>query len=125
MVHALCQWPKTVYPDEIERFPEALEAIDVALRELSIQGPSPLGYNVKNLGKTKDNLWQLNLKVEKRQIRVLYAPYRNTIVVFDIHKKGSPQEQQRAYKLAMKRKREAELQMKAEGSSDDSLHTLH
>lgn len=112
MPHELKQWPATVYPDETEEFPEAKPDIDVALLELHRQGPSPLGYHVKPLGKGKGGLWQMNLKVERKQIRILYAPYKDSIVVFRIHKKGSPQEQQRAYTLAMSRKKEAEALMK-------------
>jgi hypothetical protein len=89
--------------------------IDVALLELRRQGPSPLGYQVKNLGKSKGHLWQMNLKVNRKQIRILYAPDKDKIVVFRIHKKGSPQEQQRAYLLAMARKKEAEEIMKGGG----------
>ena len=115
MVHELRQWPHSVYPDEVEEFPEAKAAIDVALRELMVQGPSPLGYNFKNLGKHKAYLWQINLKINKRQIRILYAPYSKVIVIFRIHKKGSGQEQQLAYKLAMKRKQQAEESMRSVG----------
>lgn len=51
-------------------------------------------------------LWQINLKVQKRQVRVLYAPDGNKIILFRIHKKASSAEQQRAYALAGKRKAE-------------------
>jgi hypothetical protein len=77
------------------------------------QGPSPPGYSFKNLGKSKGSLWQINLKVKTRQVRVLYAPYKDRIVLFRIHKKSSAAEQQRAYALAMKRKAEYEEKMKA------------
>jgi hypothetical protein len=55
-------------------------------------------------------LWQINLRAQKRQVRILYAPYDQIIVLFRIHKKGSPQEQSRAYQLAMKRKRDYDNQ---------------
>jgi hypothetical protein len=120
MPHELRQWPSDVYPGEAKEFPEAAVDIDTALLELHRQGPSPLGYHVKNLGKKKGGLWQLNLKVQRRQIRILYAPYRDTIIVFRIHKKSSPQEQAAAYDLAMARKKAAENFMKG-GSNVGSL----
>jgi hypothetical protein len=90
--------------------PEAEVDIDVLVTELARRGPA--GYDIKTLGKGKSDLWQINLKIQKRQIRILYAPYRETIVLFRIHKKGSPQEQRRAYSLAEKRKREYEASKK-------------
>jgi hypothetical protein len=123
MPHKLQQWPERVYPDETDEFPEARADIDAALLELARQGPSPLGYQVKNLGKSKGGLWQLNLKVHRKQLRILYAPYKYTIVVFRIHKKSSPQEQQRAYALAITRKKEAEEIMK--GGADVGSVTVH
>ena len=123
MAHELKQWPADVYPDETEEFPEAGADIDTALLELRRQGPSPLGYHVKNLGKTKNGLWQLNLKVQRKQIRILYAPYKGFIVIFRIHKKGSPQEQQAAYQVAMARKKSAENLMK--GGMHVGALTIH
>ena len=112
MKHELKQWPANVYPDGTEEFPEAGADTDTALRELQRQGPSPLGYHVKSLGKTKNGLWQLNLKVQCNQIRILYAPYKDFIVVFKIHKKGSPREQQAAYQVATARKKAVENLLK-------------
>ena len=113
MPYDVRQWPATVYPGEMKKeCPEAGADIDVLIRELARRGPSPAGYDVKTLGKGKEGLWQINLKVQKRQIRILYAPYRETIVLFRIHNKGSPQEQRRAYSLAEKRKREYEASKK-------------
>lgn len=123
MAHELKQWPSAVYPAETEEFPEAAVDIDSALLELHRQRPSPLGYTVKNLGKKRGGLWQLNLKVQRRQIRILYAPYRGFIIVFRIHKKSSPQEQDAAYETAMARKKAAENWMK--GGSDVGALTLH
>ncbi len=109
MPHDVRQWPSTVYPGEVDsECPEARGIIDALLLNFAKYGPSPDGYRVKTLGKSKGGLWQLNLKVEKRQIRILYAPYGQRIVLFRIHKKGSPQEQAHAYYLAMKRKSEYE-----------------
>jgi len=111
MAYELLQWPHSVYPGEVDQeCPEARAIIDVLLTKLIREGPSPDGYNVKNLGKQRDRLWQINLRVPQRQVRVLYAPYGQRIVLFRIHKKGSPPEQIRAYELAQRRKREYEQQ---------------
>lgn len=112
MTHKLRQWPASVYPKEANEFPTALEQIDVALLAFARYGPAPEGHNIKPLGKTQCSLWQLNIKVPGHQIRLLYAPYGDVIVVFRIHKKSSPQEQRREYKLACKRKKEAESLMR-------------
>ena len=126
MAHELRQWPRTVYPGEVQEFPEAQADVDVALRELRTQGPRPEGYQFKPLGAKWAGLWQLNFKSSTgRQIRILYAPYERVIVVFRIHKKSSPQEQQRAYALAMKRKREAEHIISKSGMSHVGTITLH
>jgi len=110
MAYDVRQWPSTVYPREIDReCPEAREAIDVLIRNLMTQGPAPAGYKLKTLGVKVGGLWQINLKVERRQARVLYAPYGQIIVLFRIHRKGSPQEQTRAYGLAKRRKSEYEF----------------
>lgn len=109
MNYEVLNWPETVYPGEVEsECPEADAVLAVLILELERQGPSPLQYAVKTLGKKNSGLWQINLKVSGRQIRVLYAPYGQKIVLFRIHKKSSPQEQDRAYSLAAKRKREYE-----------------
>jgi hypothetical protein len=65
-------------------------------------------------------LWQINLKKQRRQIRVLYAPYGHTIVLFRIHRKGSVEEQDRAYDLAKIRKREYERVRRAANASPGS-----
>jgi hypothetical protein len=127
MGHSVRQWPGGVYPGEIDaECPEARADIDVLIRRMEIEGPSPPGYNVKTLGKKMGGLWQINLKVEKRQIRVLYSPYYRDIVIFRIHKKGSSQEQNRAYKLAIERKKEYEKKLEALArESDDGHRTRH
>jgi hypothetical protein len=119
MPYTVCQWPKGVYPDEIRaECPEAEATIDVLIGKMRSAGPNPPGYQVKALGKKLGGLWQINLKVEKRQVRILYAPYPETIVIFRIHKKSSPQEQKRAYESAQKRKREYEEQFGTSGRSN-------
>jgi hypothetical protein len=109
MPHDVKQWPTGVYPGEVDaECPEARAQIDALIFQMRKQGPSPDGYSHKHLGAAAGGLWQINLKVKKRQIRILYAPYGQIIVLFRIHKKSSPQEQKRAYKLAKDRKREYE-----------------
>jgi hypothetical protein len=127
MPYDVGRWPDSVYPEEVDReCPEAREVIDTLISNLRKQGPSPDGYRVKTLGAKMGGLWQISLKVEKRQIRVLHAPYGQMIVIFRIHKKGSPQEQTRAYGLARTRKREYELaKQKAERAAHDRHRTLH
>src|SRR5215470_4365237 len=106
-VYDVRRWPDSVYPGEVSaECPEAREVIDTLILRLRSQGPSPPGYQVKTLGAKMGGLWQINLRVMSRQVRVLYAPYDRVIVIFRIHKKGSPQEQTRAYELAKRRKRE-------------------
>jgi hypothetical protein len=115
MAHDVRQWPSSVYPGEVDaECPEARELIDVLIRRMREEGPSPDGYRVKPLGAAMGGLWQINLKKRGRQIRVLYAPYGQIIVLFRIHRKGSPQEQTRAYDLAKTRKRQFELARQAD-----------
>lgn len=115
MAYAVLRYPASVYPGEVEaECPEAKAVIDVLLMVMGREGPSPAPYPVKTLGQKNHGLWQINLKVKKRQVRILYAPYGQSIVLFRIHKKGSPQEQQRAYELAGRRKREFEAARNSE-----------
>jgi hypothetical protein len=127
MGYETLQWPATVYPGEADdECPEAIPTLDQLLLSLQRDGPSPSGYAVKTLGKARNGLWQINLKVEKRQVRVLYAPYDKTIVLFRIHKKSSPQEQERAYVLAASRKSEYEFEKaKLERVSHGGNSTSH
>ena len=83
MAYSVRQWPPNVYPDELlSECPEAEATIDVLIGRMQSHGPNPPGYQVKALGKRHGGLWQLNLKVEKRQVRILYAPYKLVIVIF-------------------------------------------
>jgi len=127
MAYVVCHWPATVFPGEVEaECPEARIVIDVLLMVMGREGPSPEGYAVKTLGRERDGLWQINLRVERRQVRILYAPYGESIVLFRIHKKGSPQEQERAYELAGKRKREYERARNQSGQPrHDGNRTIH
>lgn len=115
MAYTVRQFPASVYPGEVcNECPEAAPEIAALVGQMARQGPSPAGYQVKNLGQKMDGLWQINLKVAKRQIRILYAPYGSDIVIFRIHKKSSPQEQTRAYNLAKQRKRQYDNRAKQE-----------
>lgn len=125
MPHDLRQWPDTVYPGEAQQLPQAVIEIDAAIRALSRDGPKLEEYSFKPLGKKKDYLWQINFKANGQQIRILYAPYGSTIVIFRIHKKSSKQEQQRAYDLAGKRKREADKIIKTKDLSHVGRITIH
>lgn len=126
MAYLVYQYPDGIYPDEAAKdCPEALEALAVLIRELGEVGPSPEIYSVKTLGKKLGGLWQINLRVP-RQVRVLYAPYGNKIVIFCIHKKSSPQEQSRGYETAMRRKAEyEELSKKLQRPQNVGNRTLH
>ena len=78
MLYDVKRWPNSVYPGEVDaECPEAIAAIDVMILKLREQGPSPDGYQVKTLGAKMAGLWQINLRVEGRQIRVLYSPYKD------------------------------------------------
>lgn len=129
MPYDIKRWPHTVYPGEVnDECPEALPMIDVLILRMREAGPSPPGYPFKNLGRRKKGLWQINLKViaTKRQVRVLYAPYGSTIVLFRIHKKASPQEQDRAYDLAIKRRRDYESARDVANRNQHDRHrTIH
>jgi hypothetical protein len=127
MPYDLRKWPENVYPKEVRDMPDAHVAIATALHALRTRGPYLEEYGYKNLGKAKGSLWQINFKViaTKRQVRILYAPYHQTIIVFMIHKKSSSQEQQRAYERAADRKRQAERIIGSGGVGIAGLPTLH
>lgn len=126
MAYDVRQWPQTVYPDEVRKHcPEAEPVIDALIRRMQSHGPSPSPYAVKTLGKAVGGLWQVNLRVDGRQVRILYAPYGQMIVLFHIHKKSSKQEQNRAYKVATDRKKEYESIRSGKGSENGRAFTLH
>ena len=58
---------------------------------------------------------QVNIKVNKEQIRILFSVYDKNIVVWRVFKKTSPQIEHRAYELALSRKKQAE-QFKVSGN---------
>lgn len=117
----LRQWPASVYPREADDLPDEKPDIDAALRALSRFGPQREEYGAKCLGQGQDGLWQLGFKVNRKRIRILYAPYGDVIAIFRIHPKTSPQEQERAYALARDRKKQAERRMKELGGARDGL----
>lgn len=113
MAWSVHTWPRSVFPEEVEdECPEALEAVITVIREMERLGPAPEVRQVKTLGRKLGSLWQMNLRVEGRQVRILYAPYDSQILLFRIHKKSSKGEQDRGYELAIKRKRSYELHVR-------------
>lgn len=124
-MHTLKQWPDRVFPEEANDFEEALPALTVLLMQMISYGPYPPGYEVKNLGKRQGGLWQVNIRVNRKQIRILFAPYGDHIVLFHIHKKSSPQEQNRAYGTAIRRKADFERIKINGGFSFDTLRSVH
>lgn len=124
-VYALKKWPDKVYPGEIDKVWAADVAIDVCLNEIKQHGPAPHGYSTKHLGKKMRYIWQLNMKIKGRQIRILYAQYDKIIVLLRIHKKSSPQEQQADYSLAISRKREVDAIMSSSGKGSDGLYSFN
>ena len=114
MPYELFCWPASVSRKEIESLPASARAgVKLALSELARFGPNPSVRSVKNLGKKNDGLWQLSLKVDREQIRLLYFPWRNRIIVLvSAFKKTSPQLQQREYEAAVARKKEAERRLR-------------
>jgi hypothetical protein len=120
------QWPGTVYPDEVrDECPEAEHVIDALILRMRAEGPSPDGYGVKTLGKAMGGLWQINLRVEGRHVRVLYAPYGQLIMIFRIHKKPSKQEQNRAYALAKTRKSQYERTRDGQKPGNKGRRVVH
>jgi len=113
MPYELKYWPESIPKREIEALPTAARAeLKAALLDLARFGPNPPARNVKNLGKANAGLWQLNLKVNKEQIRLLYFPWGGRIVVVvSAFKKTSKQLQEREYQTAMSRKKEAERRL--------------
>lgn len=123
--YVLKKWPDRVYPGEIDSAWNADAKIDVFLNEMKKYGPAPEGYATKHHNKSKRYIWQSNLKVDGRQIRILYAQYNKVIVLLHIHKKSSPQEQERGYAVAISRKKEADAMMSGAGKGQNGLYALN
>jgi hypothetical protein len=76
IVYDVQRYPDGVYPGEVDdECPEARAIIDVLISRMRSEGCSPEGYASKALGKRMAGLWQINLRAQKRQVRILYAPY--------------------------------------------------
>jgi phage-related protein len=123
MPYTISQWSDSVQRKEIEGLPlDASNAVLVMLRTMRRDGPKPSGYKIKPLAKRLHGLSQANLKVNKEQIRVLFSVYGQRIVVLHVFKKTSPQAEQRAYQLALDRKKTVENVLQ---ESADGLTTIH
>jgi len=123
--YVLKKWPNKVYPGEVDPTWSAGPVIDVFLNEVRKHGPAPLGYNTKHHGKKMLYIWQLNLKIKGRQIRVLYGQYDNIIVFLHFHKKSSAQEQRAGYKIAVERKKEVGVIMGRLGQGSNGLYSFN
>ena len=122
MAYEIRQWPAAVRR-EIGGLPGPAEAaVLVLLIAMRARGPRPEEYQVKPLKKNLRGLVQVNMKINREQIRVLFSVYGNCIVVFHVFKKTSPQVELRGYELALKRKKTAEQITK--GGADE-LPTLN
>ena len=123
MPYTIHCWPPTVQKDEIEGLPlEAQAAIAVMFREMRRRGARPEEYNIKPLAKRLRGLNQVNMKVNREQIRLLFSVYGTRIVVLHAFKKTSPQIEQRGYDKALARKKSAEQVM---AGARDVIPTIH
>jgi phage-related protein len=123
MPYLIQQWPDSVQRKEIDSLPlDASSAVMVMLREMRNRGPWPEEYKIKPLSGHLHGLKQANLKVNREQIRMLFSVYGLRIVVLHVFKKTSPQSETNGYKLALERKKNAEI-LSSGGSSD--LTTIH
>ena len=121
----LKQWSDRVREKEVDPVWRADAAIDVLLNRMRSEGPKPLGYKWNHHGKKLSYIWQINLKVEQRQIRVLFANYGLYIVILHIHKKSSTQEQAAGYVTAIRRKKAVDQLMAAKGTGPSGLYSIH
>lgn len=87
MPYSIHQWPPSVQKDEIDALPTAASvAIMVMFREMRSRGHRPGEYKIKPLAKKLRGLNQVNMKINREQIRVLFSVYGNRIVVFHVFK---------------------------------------
>lgn len=122
MPYELLQWPSSVQTGEIDSLPlDAANAIMVLLRLMRTDGPKPKGYKIKPLPGKWHGLDQVNMKINKEQIRMLFSVYARKIVVFSAFKKTSPQIEKRMYQRALDRKKTAEIMLR----SGDALPTIN
>lgn len=123
MRYTIRQWPGSVQKKEIQALPlDAETAVMVMLQEMMKRGPILDEYHTKRLSKNLHGLLQVNLKINREQIRVLYFVEGAQIVVVHVFKKTSPQVEQRGYALALERKKAAELILK---DDEDGITTIH
>jgi len=122
MPYTIHQWPGSLQKDEIDALPvDASEAVLVMLREMRARGPFLEEYKIKALPKKLHGLRQANLKINKEQIRVLFAVFDSKIVVLHAFKKTSPQVEQRGYRKALDRRKVVEKFLKG----GDDVPTIH
>ena len=124
MSYRVSCFPERVDAKEIDALETGLRReAKAAIRDLARSGPAPPGRTVKKLGKQLGYLWQMNLKVNREQLRILYFPHgQNEIVLVSVFTKGSPQEQQRAYETAVRRKADAETILAEDPSGTSTIH---
>jgi len=112
MAFTIHQWPANIQRKEIEGLPsQAATAVLVMLRAMSTAGPQPEEYATKQLGKRLRGLIQANMRINKEQIRVLYAVFGNKIFVLHVFKKTSQQIEDRGYERAIGRKKTVEIML--------------
>ena len=104
MAYTILQWPASVQRKEINELPEdAAVAILVWLRAMARNGPILEEYKTKRLSDHLHGLIQLNMKINKEQIRVLYFVRSTQIVIVHAFKKTSPQIETKGYEVALDR----------------------
>lgn len=123
--YVLKQYPGTVLEKDIDSVWQADADIDVLLNMMRSEGPKPPGYKWKYHGKKFSYIWQINLKVERRQIRILYVSIGLYIVILHIHKKSSPQEQTAGYATAVRRKKAMDQLMTQKGTGPSGLYPVN
>src|SRR5688500_3359629 len=115
MSYVISQWPDSVQQKEIGGLStDAAAAVMVMLRTMRKEGPWPRAYKIKPLKKRLHGINQVNLKINKEQIRVLYSVSSAQIVLLHVFHKTSAQLEQRGYDLALKRKKTAEAILKGD-----------
>lgn len=121
-------YPDAVGRKEIKNLPiEARAEVASAIRDLATYGPEPPARETKTLkGKHLKGLWQLSLKVNKEQIRLVYFVWGEAIiVVVSVFKKTSPQLQDREHATAAERKKTAERILRTAQDGNEQLATLN
>ncbi|WOH55296.1 type II toxin-antitoxin system RelE/ParE family toxin [Bradyrhizobium sp. BWC-3-1] len=113
MAYDIRQWPASV-KKEIADLPVAAEAaVLVMLREMRSSGPMPEEYKVKPLRSHLHGIKQVNMKINREQIRVLFMTTGPQIVLLHVFKKTSPQIETRGYDKALDRKAQVDEMMRS------------